>query len=295
METLSLSKEIKSYFDEAVTLDYDGPSDMHPIIVLNALKNIIGDNREKPSRMLLDSMRKLIDKYPKRTDDKIVLNNIAKEGVGLTVFISDLEDACQTGNSLEMENAAAKLQWVSENGLGVLEVLIEVAIQDFSRLGIFSYHLHRANHFNQEQNNTWSYNRCLLKEIAKASLPDPHEKVDIESSFIIPKDSQLLTSLASANRLWDGQFVRIEGIRRELSNWLDSNQFESDNGHKINSDLEKYVISGGNLFIQYAEQLTNRPDFDYKIIQLESLRFFLNRASKQDYSIISKHIEELFS
>ena len=295
MDTLGLSKEIRSYFDEAVTLDYDGPSDMHPIIVLNSLKNIIGDNREKPSRILLDSMRKLIDKYPKRTDDKIILNNIAKEGVGLTVFTSDLEDACQTGNSLEMENAAAKLQWVSENGLGVLEVLIEVAIQDFSRLGIFSYHLHRANHFNQEQNNTWSYNRCLLKEIAKAPLPDPHEKVDMKSIFIIPKDSQLLPSLASANRLWDGQFVRIEGIRRELSNWFDSNQFESDNGQKINSDLEKYVIRGGNLFIQYAEQLTNRPNFDYKIIQLESLRFFLNKVSKQEYSIISKHIEELFS
>ena len=61
----ALSKEIKTFFDAAVTIDYDGPSNKHPIIVLNALKNIIGDNREKRSKLLLDSMKKLIDKYPK--------------------------------------------------------------------------------------------------------------------------------------------------------------------------------------------------------------------------------------
>ena len=71
METLS--KEIKTYFDAAVTIDYDGLSNTHPIIVLNALKNIIGDNRKQPSRILLDSMKKLIDKYPKRTDDNTCL------------------------------------------------------------------------------------------------------------------------------------------------------------------------------------------------------------------------------
>jgi hypothetical protein len=291
----ALSKEIKTYFAAAVTIDYDGPSNKHPIIVLNALKNIIGDNREKPSKLLLDSMKKLIDKYPKRTDDDIILNNIAKEGIGLTVFISDLEDACQRGNSQKMENAAAKIQWVSENGLGVLEVLIEVAIQDFSRLGILSYHLQRAHHFKQEQSKTWSYNRCLLKEIAKGSMPAPHEKVKMEPKFMIPHESQLLGSMASAHRLWDGQFVRIEGIRRELSHWFDSIQVESDNSNKINSELERYVKNGGNLFIDFAEQLIKKPNFDFKIIQLESLRFFLKKASNKHYSLISKHIEELFS
>ena len=78
----ALSKEIKTYFDAAVTIDYDGPSNKHPIIVLTALKNIIGDNREKRSKLLLDSMKKLIDKYTKRTDDDIILNNIDKAGMG---------------------------------------------------------------------------------------------------------------------------------------------------------------------------------------------------------------------
>ena len=292
METLS--KEIKTYFDVAVTIDYDGLSNTHPIIVLNALKNIIGDNRKQPSRILLDSMKKLIDKYPKRTDDNTILNNVAKDGIGLTVFISDLEDACQSGNPEEMENAAAKIQWVSENGLGVLEVLIEVAIQDFNRLGILSYHLQRAHHFDQDQKKTWHYNRCLLKEIAKESLPNPNEKIDLEPKFIIPNESKLIASMASAHRLWDGQFVRIEGIRRELSNFFNSIHIESDNKYNIETELEDYVKRGGKLFIEYAEQLIKKPNFNFKIIQLESIRFFLKKSPKKDYSMIAKHIEELF-
>ena len=291
----SLFKEIKTYFNDAVTIDYDGPSNKHPIIVLNALKNIIGDNRNNPSKIILDSMKKLIDKYPKRTDDNFILNNIAKDAIGLTVFISDLEDACQSGNSQKMENAAAEIQWVSENGLGVLEVLIEVAIQDFTRLGILCYHLQRAHHFNQDQSKTWSYNRCLLKEIAKVSLPAPHDKVEIEPKFMIPHESQLLSSMASAHRLWDGQFVRIEGIKRELSNWFDSIHIESENSHNLENELENYVKRGGELFIEFAEQLIKKPDFNFRIIQLESIRYFLNKGTRKDYSMISKHIEELIS
>ena len=292
METLS--KKIKLYFNEAVTLNYDGPSNKHPIIVLNALKNIIGDNRKNPSKILLDSMKKLIKKYPKRTDDNILLNNIAKDGIGLTVFISDLEDSCQSGDLQKMENSAAKIQWVSKNGLGVHEVLIELAIQDFSRLGILSYHLQRAHHFDEDQSKTWSYNRCLLNEIVKAPLPQPHKKVKSLPKFIIPHEKQLLANMASANRLWNGEFIRIDGIKRELSYWFDSIHIEAENSYNIQTELESYIESGGNLFIELAENLIEKPDFDFKIIQLESLRFFLDKSSKKGYSVISKHIEELF-
>ncbi|MDG2398279.1 MAG: hypothetical protein P8M59_03085, partial [Candidatus Marinimicrobia bacterium] len=95
-------------------MDYDGPSKAHPIIVLNALKNIIGDNRNKPSQKLLDSMAYQTEKHPQRSDDQKVLDQTAKDGLGLTVFISDLEKERKKGNPIEMEQEAARLQWVSE-------------------------------------------------------------------------------------------------------------------------------------------------------------------------------------
>ena len=75
---------------------------------------------------------------------------------------------------------------------------------------------------------------------------------------------------------------------------FNSIHIESDNKYNIETELEDYVKRGGKLFIEYAEQLIKKPNFNYKIIQLESIRFFLKKSPKKDYSMIAKHIEELF-
>ena len=290
---MSLQNEIKSYFDRAAALVYDGPSVIHPIITLNALKNIIGDNRNNPSQKLLDEMAKVVESYPERSDDQAILDRVAKNGLGQTVFISDLEDACQNGNPLEMEYEAAHLQWISENGLGVLEALIEVALQDFDRLGTFSYHLQRANAFNQEIKNTWTYTRCLLKEIVKLPLPEPHAKVEIDYKLKVSSKKNQVTALASAGRLWEGDYIRIKGIRRELSYWLSSASVEMGTGEKIMNGLEDYVKKGGNFFIEMAEGLISNLNHEAKIIQLEALRYFVKNSIKSDLPVISKHLEAL--
>ena len=290
---MSLQNEIKSYFDRAAALVYDGPSVIHPIITLNALKNIIGDNRNNPSQKLLDEMAKVVESYPERSDDQAILDRVAKNGLGQTVFISDLEDACQNGNPLEMEYEAAHLQWISENGLGVLEALIEVALQDFDRLGTFSYHLQRANVFNQEIKNTWTYTRCLLKEIVKSPLPEPHAKVEIDYKLKVSSKKNQVTALASAGRLWEGDYIRIKGIRRELSYWLSSASVEMGTGEKIMNGLEDYVKKGGNFFIEMAEGLISNLNHEAKIIQLEALRYFVKNSIKSDLPVISKHLEAL--
>ncbi len=290
---MSLQNEIKSYFDRAAALVYDGPSVIHPIITLNALKNIIGDNRNNPSQKLLDEMAKVVESYPERIDDQAILDHVAKNGLGQTVFISDLEDACQNGNPLEMEYEAAHLQWISENGLGVLEALIEVALQDFDRLGTFSYHLQRANAFNQEIKNTWTYTRCLLKEIVKSPLPEPHAKVEIDYKLKVSSKKNQVTALASAGRLWEGDYIRIKGIRRELSYWLSSASVEMGTGGKIMNGLEDYVKKGGNFFIEMAEGLISNLNHEAKIIQLEALRYFVKNSIKSDLPVISKHLEVL--
>ncbi len=292
---MSLPDKIKSYFDRAVLSDYDGPSIAHPIVPLNALKNIIGDDRQNPSQKLLDAMEELSAKHPQRTDDQAVLDRAAKDGLGLTVFIADLEDACQSGNPIEMETEAARLQWVSENGLGGLEVLIEVALQDFDRLGQFAYHLQRANAFNQNVENTWPYTRCMLKEIAKLPLPQPHGKINDEGLKMnhIPNESEQRIKMAVAKRLWDGEYVRINGIRRELSHWINSVSFKKSPGKNLMNGLEDYVKNGGNFFIDLAEELMGNPDWESKIVQLEALRYFSKNGSSQNLPKISSHLEEI--
>jgi len=298
---MSLTKTIKSYFDHSVASIFNGTSNKHPIIVLNALKNIIGDDRQNPSQCLLDAMAALAEKYPQRKDDKAVLDTLAKEGLGNTVFIADLEDACQSGDSLAMEKEAARVQWVSENGLAGLDCLIEVALQDFDRLGTFAYHLQRANIFQQDVKKTWHYSRSLLKEIVKAPLSVPHSKKDVNPELIMntiltKRIDSPISNFAAAIRLWEGEYVRISGYRRELSHWY--SKFNFDQQIEINEKgmkgLENYVKNGGNFFIQMAEELTTNQEWELQIIELEALRYFSNKVtSNKDLVDISSYLKEI--
>lgn len=291
---MSLPQTIKSYLDCCVASVYEGPSNDHPIIALNALKNIIGDNRQNPSQKLLDAMGKLAKKYPQRKNDKAALDLVAKDGLGLTVFIADLEDACQSGNPIEMEQEAARLQWVSENGLAGIDCLIEVALQDFDRLGPFAYHLQRANAFSQDVKNTWPYTRCLLKEIAKSPLPEPHDKIELETKIQVSNDKDQVTPMASARRLWEGEYVRISGYRREISHWLSIQEEEKapNTVQKAMNGLEDYLHNGGNFFIELAENLTDYPE---KIVFLEALRYWTKNKQLSDLPYISNHISDLIT
>ena len=81
---------IKEHFDRCVISKFEGLSVEHPIIVLNSIKNILGDDKDEPSKILMNSLGVTSNQYPKRNDDQILLDQTVKEGIGLTVFISCL-------------------------------------------------------------------------------------------------------------------------------------------------------------------------------------------------------------
>ena len=275
-----LSKKIKEYLDRCVASNFTGKSSEHPIIALNAIKNIIGDNQIEPSNKLIELLKNKAHQFPAREDDQNILNEVAKDGLGLTIFVSDLEDACQTGIPDEIERQAARLQWVSDNGLGGLEALVEVALQDFERLGTFAFHLLRSNFFNRDIKNTWPYTRCLLKEICKKPLPEPHEQNVIECNLFKSENKLKIIDLCSAHRLWNGDYVRSIGYKREISHWVNDQEEKEyiEDNKKVSKDLQAYYKNGGNFFIEIAEELI---DNDEDLIFLESLRYLIK--CREDY------------
>ena len=281
-----LSKKIKEIIDICVASSFPGKTNDHPIIVLNAIKNIIGDNRVEPSKKLLEFSEKKAHEFPARTDDQGILVEAAKDGVGLTIFVSDLEDACHAGIPEEIERQAAKLQWIRDHGLGGLEALVEVSLQDFERLGTFAFHLLRSNIFNRDIKNTWPYTRCLLKEISKKPLPEPHVYNEIECDLIKSENELQIINLCSAHRLWNGNYVRSLGYKREISHWIKHQEIIEyiENEEKISSNLQDYYDNGGNFFIEIAEDLI---DNDQDIIFLESLRYLIKK--RKDYLPFVSH------
>ena len=286
-----LSKTIKEYFDRCVRSEYPGQSKEHPIIILNALKNIIGDNRKEYSKKLLELMERISLEFPEREDDQSILDKVAKEGLGLTVFVSELEDACQSGIPEKIEKEAARMQWVSDNGLGGFEALVEVALQDFERLGAFSFHLFRSNIFNRNINETWPYTRCLVKEISKNPLLEPHRKENTSCTFKIGSIRSQTVNFTSAHRFWNGEYVRSGGYKREISFWIKNQYYQSEMNieKNIKKEITYYFNNGGNFFIDVAEDLINKKN---DIIYLESLRY-LSKQNKDFHGFISSEISKL--
>ncbi|OUX20600.1 MAG: hypothetical protein CBE10_02585 [bacterium TMED250] len=286
-----LSKTIKEYFDRCVRSEYPGQSKEHPIIILNALKNIIGDNRKEYSKKLLELMERISLEFPEREDDQSILDKVAKEGLGLTVFVSELEDACQSGIPEKIEKEAARMQWVSDNGLGGFEALVEVALQDFERLGAFSFHLFRSNIFNRNINETWPYTRCLVKEISKNPLLEPHRKENTSCTFKIGSIRSQTVNFTSAHRFWNGEYVRSGGYKREISFWIKNQYYQSEMNieKNIKKEITFYFNNGGNFFIDVAEDLINKKN---DIIYLESLRY-LSKQNKDFHGFISSEISKL--
>lgn len=286
-----LSKTIKEYFDRCVRSEYPGQSKEHPIIILNALKNIIGDNRKEYSKKLLELMERISLEFPEREDDQSILDKVAKEGLGLTVFVSELEDACQSGIPEKIEKEAARMQWVSDNGLGGFEALVEVALQDFERLGAFSFHLFRSNIFNRNINETWPYTRCLVKEISKNPLLEPHRKENTSCTFKIGSIRSQTVNFTSAHRFWNGEYVRSGGYKREISFWIKNQYYQSEMNieKNIKKEITFYFNNGGNFFIDVAEDLINKKN---DIIYLESLRY-LSKQNKDLHGFVSSEISKL--
>ena len=76
--------------------EYVGHPFEHPIIYLNSIKNIIGDDKKTPSKILLDSLDKVSNSIPKREDDQKILeilNEILRDlkNYELEYRISELE------------------------------------------------------------------------------------------------------------------------------------------------------------------------------------------------------------
>ncbi len=251
----------------------------------------MGDVRNRPSIPLLKAAEFLVENFQERQNDENLLNTVAKEGVGSTVFLMDLEDACQTGEGEAMDKEAAKMYWASQKSTAVMDCLMELALQNFDTFGTLSYHLQRAYTFSGEKDHLWAFTRAMVSELKKQSLPEPHEKADVEiDSFIIPvlstPDPDLWTKYAAALRLWEGDYVRSIGLRREISHWLSG--LSLSYGEAKLDQLE--VVKNDNLrdipdFVLLAESLINKKSWEQKITALEALRFLMRKV-KKDYTFL---------
>ena len=269
----------------SVSIKVHNKEKIHPVIIINIVKNIIGDNREKPSKTLLIFCVNYLLQFDLRSNDKKVLKSAIKDGIGKTAFIGDLEDAYQDSAWANAQKTTAIFFLSSDKSRGTFDALAEIALQNIKKNGLFIFHLMRAYNFQEMKDDNWAFTRCLMSYLIGNKLPEPHSKTklspkDIKNKILLNGDIVLFSAM---ERLWECDYVRIEGYQREISHWCSHEVHSSFNNIKL-KPLNWIFKEGKNRFIEYAEDLvkcTNKEELQIKnsLILIESFRAMLNKLS----------------
>ena len=297
----SLKKNLATLLLQSATTVYNDDPIVHPVVCMNAVKNILGDVRDSPSEILLTYAGNYIAGLKQREKDRKVLEDMSKESIGLTIFISDLEDACQQGDAAQVQEEAARFYLVADGSPAILENLAELALQNVEGYGGFIYHCLRAFAFNPEKERIWSFVQCILQTIKKQPLPEPHEGADngfddLQPVFLNCEQPIDWITVAAVWRLWESEYTRLPGFKREISYWI-SNQNTTQNGNPDGSNpdnMVKFRKEGGNYFVKLAENIIqSKNQVVERLAALEALRFFVRIMPIDCLPIVAKKINFL--
>ena len=296
-----LEKSLSTYLLNTASCIYNDNSKYHPIIITNALKNIIGDVRSAPSKQILDFLNHHTQNFKQRTNDNIYLENISKEEIGLTVFISDLEDACQNGDFDNTQKHLARIYLASDGSPALLQNLAEIALQNIEGNVIFIYHCLRAFAFAPEKERVWIFLQCIIQILFNKKLPNPHpsttiKETDINKYFLNCSDLNELNTLSATWRLLESEYTRLPGFEREISFWANqcNKKDKIDIKEKNPNDLQLYLNNQTDYFVTAAEKIIQSDsDIIDRLITLESLRYFTKRIDINYLPVISYKIHLL--
>jgi len=297
----SLKKNLATLLLQSATTVYNDDPIVHPVVCMNAVKNILGDVRDSPSEILLTYAGNYIAGLKQREKDRKVLEDMLEEGIGMTIFISDLEDACQQGNATQVQEEAARVYLVADGSPAILENLAELALQNVEGYGGFIYHCLRAFAFKPEKEHVWSFVQCILQTIKKQPLPEPHKGADnrfddMQPVFLNCEQPIDWITVAAVWRLWESEYTRLPGFKREISYWI-SNQNTTQNGNPDGSNpdnMVKFRKEGGNYFVKLAENIIqSKKQIVERLAALEALRFFVKKMPIDCLPIVAKKINFL--
>jgi hypothetical protein len=271
--------------------------DLHPVCVLNSIKNLIGDDRENPSKPLLEFSLDYLCSFEFRDDDQTQLDEVVRDGIGLTAFLGDLEDACQQGEWEDLQKLTAKTFMASDRSRGTMDAFAELALQDCEKSAIFIFHLLRAYQFQEVKEDNWAFTKCILEWMRVKPLPEPHDQTDSSPSDVhdLMIESGDLSLLGAVSRLWEGDYVRIRGYQREISHWCSQAFFTTLN---IKPSLNHWLLKDKKMkFIHEAETIVksqiSQSEKANALVILEAVRSLLKTASPTQFGILGARLDQL--
>ena len=262
---------------------------IHPVCIVNSVKNFISDDKSNPSKILLSFLIDYLFQFEVRDNDKIIFDHALRKGVAKTAFIGDLEDACQNGEWDKAESQLADIFIASDQSRGAFDALAGLALQDCPQNALYVYHVLRAYQFQERKEDNWTFTCSLFNYIKNKKLPRPHrrEKINLEAlrSGVIQEGDVVFFSAMS--RIYEGAYTRSEGYNREITFWMSKIVFPKLKSIKNKNKLR---YSKSISFIELAEEIISMEKFESQklldIVTLEALRFILRNTDELNFDII---------
>ena len=136
----SLVKYLNTLLYYAVSINWDNDIKHHPLITINAIKNIIADNKTRPSKILLHhGLEILIGKQLR--DDNNNLNGIENNNSSVTVFVGNLEDAIQANDWKNAKILTAKIFLASDRSRAIIDTIADLGLQNIESNALFIFHI----------------------------------------------------------------------------------------------------------------------------------------------------------
>ena len=264
-------------------------SSIHPVCIVNAIKNFISDDRLNPSIKLLSFVLEYLFQFDIRESDHSILDQSLKKGLVKTAFIGELEDACQNSQWGKAESLLAEIFLASDQSRGAFDAIAELALQDCPQNALFVYHILRAYQFQERKEDNWTFTCSLFNYIKKKKLPQPHspEKINLEILWdeIIHNGDVVLFS--AMYRIFKDSYTRSSGYNREISYWLSKNNFSKQKKSINGTEL---VVQKPISFILLAEKIISieKPESQkiLDILTLEALRSMMKKGDANTFKTL---------
>ena len=263
------------------SVKYVGELILHPLCVINSIKNFIGDERENPSKSLMIFGVDYLLEFELRDNDHNSIEEVTKNGLEETVFVGELEDACQNSDWQNAKSIMSKTFLASDRSRATLDTLSELALQNSPTNAIFVYHLLRSYQFQEKKNDNWTFINCIFEQIKSRGLESAHSPTKVTPETIKDKviNSGDIVYYSAIKNIWNGDYVRSRGFRRELSYWLSKIDLEQTIKEKQGP---RYLLTQKveKSFIAYAKEIINKDSKTKnqkakELVTLEAVRSIL--------------------
>ena len=264
-------------------------SSMHPVCIVNAIKNFISDDRLNPSIKLLSFVLEYLFQFDIRDRDQSILDQSLKKGVVKTAFMGELEDACQNSQWSKAESLLAEIFLASDQSRGAFDAIAELALQDCPQNALFVYHILRAYQFQERKEDNWTFTCSLFNYIKNKKLPQPHspEKINLDILWNDIIQSEDLVLFSAMYRILEDSYTRSSGYNREISYWLSKTNFSKQ---KRSINKNQVIVQKSISFIFLAEKIISmeKPESQklIDIITLEALRSMMKKSDANTFETL---------